>query len=661
MKGAFQLTRTSQLWQLISAFVVLIPHVENLPVWVPVLVIGCLAWRYLIYTGRTSFLHWSIRGLLVIVTGVAIISSYRAGGGISVTVALLVAGFGLKSLEMYKRRDALLVLYVGYLIAASVFLFSQTFGSALYVFFSVVVITTALLSLYQHREYTFFYPLRKTVLFIAPALPLMVVLFLLVPRIGPLWEIGLDRSVARTGLSDTLSAGDISQLTRSAEVSFRVTFDDAPPPQKDLYWRAIVLSDFDGRSWRNREKATLVPQLRVPNESPTIRYEMILEPTDKKYVPALDMPVSWPATVKQNTDMTLLSVTEQRLRKQYRFQSSTAYALSPDHHVLDFQRELILPNGNDRAKEQALSWWEDSKNREQYINKILAFYNRSFIYTLSPPRLGQDSIDQFLFSTQSGFCEHFSSATAFLLRAVGIPARIVTGYQGGEWNPYERYLLVRQYDAHAWVEAWIPDRGWIRIDPTSAVAPERVEKPADEILQSQSGFLSDAPLLAFGIKGASWLNNIRLRMEAFNYGWHRWVLNYHHQQQGLLTQLLGQVSAWKLALFLSAPFILVIALIMLVQVKRRRVLVRHICDSAIHELSMHLHQQGLSRGKGETFRQYSQRLADIRPDSTMLLKEAADLYEQIRFQNDENTQLRLRFSELLKELRHTFLQKRNRL
>lgn len=661
MKQAFQLTRTAQLWQLISVFLVLIPHVENLPIWVPVLVIGCLAWRYLIYIGRVSFLHWSIRSLLVVITGVAIVGSYRAGGGISVTVALLVVGFGLKSLEMYKRRDALLVLYVGYLIAASVFLFSQTFWAALYVFFSVVVITTALLSIYQNRDYPFFYPLRKTVLLIAPAVPLMVVLFLLVPRIGPLWDMGLDRSVARTGLSDTLSAGDISRLTRSAEVAFRVTFDDEPPPQKDLYWRAIVLPDFDGRRWSNRKRETLEPQLRVAKDSPSISYEIIFEPTYKKYVPALDMPVSWPAGVKRNADMTLLSVSEQHLRKQYRFKSSTEFVLSPDNDVLDFHRELFLPNGNDRAKEQALAWWDESKSREHYINKILAFYNRSFVYTLSPPKLGQDSIDQFLFTTQSGFCEHFASTTAFLLRSVGIPARIVTGYQGGEWNPYERYLLVRQYDAHAWVEAWLPDRGWIRIDPTSAVAPERVEKPADEVLQSQSGFLSDTPLLAFGIKGAGWLNNIRLRMEAFNYGWHRWVLNYHHQQQGFLTQLLGELNLWKLALFLSVPFILVIALIMLVQLKRGRVPGGHVCDRAIHELSLHLHQQGLSRGKGETFRQYSLRLADMQPDSVTLLHEAADLYDQIRFQNDDNAQLRLRFSELLKELRYTFLQKRNRL
>ena len=248
-----QLSRTALLWQLISVFVVVLPHISHLPVWVPAIVLFTLSWRVMVFIGRWSFPAKWFKSVLVFVAGASVLLSYQEGGGISSTVSLLVVAFSLKLLEIYKRRDALVVLYVAYLIAASIFLFTQTIWMAIYTFFCLLVVSTALQAIHIHRAIPFFQPFKRTSLMFVPVFPLMIVLFMGMPRIDPLWQISFDKSAAKTGLSDTMAPGDITQLTRSAEVAFRATFEGVKPPQSSLYWRAIVLHDFDGRNWSNKE------------------------------------------------------------------------------------------------------------------------------------------------------------------------------------------------------------------------------------------------------------------------------------------------------------------------------------------------------------------------------------------------------------------------
>ncbi|MGH1462166.1 MAG: transglutaminase TgpA family protein [Neptuniibacter sp.] len=632
MKGQ-QLARTSLLWQLLLVVVPVIPHLSHLPLWVPFLLLLCLSWRFMVFQGRWSFPKWYVRAALVVFAAVGVIASYKTGGGISSTVALLVTSFGLKTLELYKKRDAMVIVYVAYLVSSTAFLFNQSFFMAVYVFISLVVCTTSLLTINITKEVNLFLPLKRTVLLMFPAIPLMVVLFLLVPRIGPLWEVGLDRSAAKTGLSEKMSPGDITQLTRSAEIAFRASFTGRVPDQKDLYWRAIVLNDFNGRTWYNADKALRSKGIERQLNSGvgTVQYELILEKSDSKYIPVLEQLKSKPHRLIFNEDMTLNAHDIHRQRSQYQLTSQLTDSFIVDGDLFTFVRQLELPEGNEQTKQLAQGWWDETQEISAFLDKILQNFNQSFVYTLKPPALGTDGIDQFLFESQQGFCGHFSSATAFMLRAVGIPARVVTGYQGGELNPFEGYLLVRQYDAHAWVEYWSEEKGWSRVDPTAYVAPERIEQPSNELLRNEEQFLVDNPVLSASILNEGWMRYIRLRMEAFNYGWQRWVLGYHHQQHTFLSKLMGKITALKLTVFLLVPFALVVIATTLMILRSRTVPPMDPCDKAIFLLSQQLKEQGLQRKPGETVQQYCARIASVRSELSEMLEEIGNAYEELRY------------------------------
>lgn len=644
-----QLARTSLQWQMLAIVLPVLPHVSHLPIWVPALLLICIGWRFMVFLGRWSFPKWYVKSALVILSALGVVVSYKMGSGISSTVALLVTGFGLKSLEMYKKRDALVVIYVAYLVSATAFLFDQSILMAIYVFAVLLVCTTALLSVNLTKEASFMVPFKRTVLLVIPTIPLMVVLFILVPRIGPLWQMGLDNSAAKTGLSEQMSPGDITKLTRSAETAFRVKFEGEVPAQKDLYWRAIVMNDFDGRTWYNEKKPGILqgisPNLKANNTQ--VSYEVIVEASERKYIPVLEQLASLPVGFNLRDDLTLTAPATLRQRSQYQLKSNLTDRYLDGENLFSFSRQLILPKGNNRAKQQAQLWWRETQDIESYLDKILQNYNRSFVYTLQPPALGLNPIDQFLFETQQGFCEHFSSATAFMLRAVGIPARIVTGYQGGEWNPYQNYLLVRQYDAHAWVEYWTEDLGWKRIDPTSYVAPERIEQPSDEILGREDQFLADNPFISSTILSKGLLASVRLRMEALNYGWHRWVLGYHHQQHAFLAEFLGNLSALKLALFLLIPFALIITATTLMIIRNSSAQSLDPTDRLISLLSDHMKKQGLHRQPGETVQNYCVRVGDVREELAAQLLEVGRLYEQIRYAGLTSDRSHKQLSELI--------------
>lgn len=650
-----QLSRTSLIWQLLAIVFAVLPHLSHLPLWVPGMILTCLGWRFMVFLGRWSFPNRYLRVALVLVAAVGILSSYKMGGGISSTVALLVVAFGLKTLEMYHQRDALIVIYVAYLVSATAFLFSQSIAMALYVFFALSVCTTALLTVNYQNPTPLLQPFKQTLYYIAPAVPLMVVLFLVIPRIGPLWEMGLDRSSAKTGLSEEMSPGDITQLTRSAEVAFRVQFEGTPPAQQQLYWRALVMNDFDGRRWYNSHRnqqspAEVLPMVSGPGER--LHYELILEATDNVYIPVLEHIADIPSGLTRTTEMTVLARNSQLQRTQYALSAWVNNHYPEPRDILSFKRQLLLPEGNPRARQQAREWWQEAQDQQAYINKILQHYNSAFVYTLTPRSLGKESVDQFLFDTQQGFCEHFSSATAFLLRAVGIPARIVTGYQGGEWNPYENYLLVRQYDAHAWVEYWTEDKGWTRLDPTASVAPQRVEQPSDQVFGEQKQFLVDNPFFSAAILSKGLLSELRLRLEALNYGWHHWVLGYHLQQQSVLQQLLGQVTPLRVALFLLVPFVLVIAASFIL-IRKRGAVRLDPCDEAIQRLSKQLGKYQLQRLPGETVQQFCGRIGNERVELSKLLTQIAYLYEKIRYAECDSKEHRRLFYSLIQQCLRT--------
>jgi len=645
-----QLSRQALLWQLLSVIAATLPHVSHIPWWVSLLVVITVGWRFLVYTGRWSFPPWWVKALFVIGAAVGVLVSYKAGGGISATVTLLIVGFGLKVIELYKQRDSYVILFVAYLVTATQFLFSQNMLMAVYIFLTLTIVTTALLNANLNRDMRFFSAFKRVFLMLLPAYPLMIVLFIGMPRLSPIWDVGLDKSMAKTGLSDSMSPGDITRLTRSADVAFRVSFDERAPSQTQLYWRAIVLNDFDGRRWFNDEgplkvdaETITAPNSVVGVNSLIWHYELILEPTQRQYIPTLDYLSFWDKQLFAHSDFTLTSKTAQTSRNQFSL-SSQMREIEQDRKSDSFARELQLPQGNDRAKDLARRWLRETGNPNDFIARIEKYFNQEFSYSLEPPGLGPNSVSEFLFDSKVGFCGHFAGATVFLLREAGIPARVVTGYQGGEWNAFQNYYVVRQYDAHAWVEAWLPEKGWVRLDPTAWVAPERVQAPAEDTLSKDQAFLKDNLFMGWGLTGNGLIANVRMRLEAINYGWHRWVLNYHHQQKNVLQQLLGSFSITKLALFIFVPFCAVIGFTVLMLLRNARKVTIDPLNKQLQRLSIYFSDFGFERSKGETIGNYCHRLANEYPTMAVSLAELSQLFEKVqyaeqRFESEDEIEL----------------------
>lgn len=626
------------IWLLLTIVAVMVPYVGVLPLWLYPFAVLIIGWRLMVHTGRWRFPHWSVRLVLLAGCAVVVLATLNGGSSLQVMIVLLLLAFLLKLLEMYQRRDALVVLYVAYLLAVSAFLFNQSIPIALYVLFTLVVITATLHTVYQSNQpRQFWRSLRRVALLFVQAVPLMLVLFLIFPRLPPLWSVDLSQGQARSGLSDTLSPGDVSRLTRSAEVAFRVSFEAELPAEAQRYWRGIVYDRFDGRRWLPSlagSTASIAQGQPRAGERQALdgmyAYQIVLEATGQRWRYALDVPVDYPVSLQRQADYTLVADQPLNQRTQYRIVSATGYRIT-ELPAETRQRNLQLPvTGNPRTRQLAQRWRQQSASDAEYVEKILQLYQRSFIYTLQPPRLGEDSIDQFLFDSQRGFCGHYASSSVFLLRAAGIPARIIGGYQGGELNPVDGSLTVRQYEAHAWIEAWLPEQGWLRIDPTAAVAPERIEQPADAVFAGQPGFLADDLVMRSGLRQVSWLKQLRWQYDALNYGWNRWVLNFQNNQHQLLADWLGGVTVVKLIMLLLIPAGLVLLLVAWGLLRTRQPRSAPV-ERALARLNQRLVRLGYARASGETVTQHAQRVAVLLPEIAEPLLEVAHCYEMIRY------------------------------
>lgn len=649
VKPVDKLSRSAVLWQLIACVAVVLPNVVWLPAWVLLLGAGCIAARVMIHTGRWSFPHWSLRLLLVVAAAAGLLVSFNRDASLNAMVALLTVGLALKLLEIYRRRDALVLLYVALFVAATVFLFEQSLLMAVYMCVAVLAVIAALVSVWQDplRE-EMLRPLKLASRMLLPALPLMLVLFFLFPRIGPLWSVELDRSAARTGLSDSMAPGDISRLTRSDELAFRAVFEGEPPAPSLRYWRVLVLSAFDGRSWTvGSSSARGAEVLDVQGE--TLSYEIVQEPSRQRWLYALDVPLAAPPQAQLTMPRTLVSANEVSQRIQYSLTSAPAYQLATQLSQAERRTYTRLPSGgNPRSRELVNTWLNESQGDVlALLDQMLEYFHASFVYTLEPMALGEHSVDEFLFDTRQGFCEHFASATAFMLRAADIPARVVTGYQGGEWNTTQRYLTLRQYDAHAWVEVWIEGQGWQRLDPTAAVAPERIEMSADQLFSGQAGFLADSPLSARRLIRQGWLLQARMRYDALNFAWQRWVLNYHHQQQSLLQDWLGGVTPWKMVLALLVPGALVLGWLawrLLRWPQPQDPLQRH-----LQRLLQRVARQGFQRQPDETLNRFVVRVAAHSPALAEILQPVAEAYESLHYAPSMDTQARQRLLAAMRQ------------
>lgn len=471
--------------------------------------------------------------------------------GRSPGVALLTLLFSLKLLETHSRRDAFAFVLLAGFVLISQFLYAQNLLGAVLMLLGSALIVSAL-ALLERPDQTWPAVLRLSGQLLLQATPFMVLLFLLFPRIQtPLWGLPADAFSRTTGLSDEMSPGSISLLSQSDNIAFRASFsggqNGATPHQTQLYWRGLVLHTFDGRTWRIGPPPALLERLPAAPPGPPVEYTVTLEPHNKDWLFALERPASLPNDARLSTDGRLIARQPVRSRLRYEMRSvlpapnlrAPLSALSP----AELTAALQLPDDyNPRTRALASQWRRELGNDDAALAQRLLewFRHEDFHYTLRPPLLGEDSVDDFLFNTRRGFCEHYAGAFVFTLRAAGIPARVVTGYQGGEINPIDHTLIVRQSDAHAWAEIWLPGRGWRRVDPTAAVAPSRVERNLAEALPAGE------PLPFLARPAFSWLQGARHRWDALANAWNQWVIGYNPQRQRSLLAHIGlQAHDWR--------------------------------------------------------------------------------------------------------------------
>jgi len=612
--------KADTLLLLAACSLVLAPHIGHLPPWTPWMCGVLLLWRgWITFRGNRMPSHWVLVPIATL-SMIGVFSTYQTFFGREAGVAMLVLLLSFKLLEMRSKRDLFSVVFVNFFLMLANFFYSQSIGTALMMIAAVIAILTTQLSF----QYTGVVPSLKKRLGLGAmifglAVPLTLVLFILFPRIqGPLWGLPSDVNAGRTGLSDSMAPGNISNLAQSDDVAFRVKFLDPAPPKSRLYWRGVVLGNFDGRTWTQQQsyaKPGRPISLRVRGKP--IRHEVTLEPNNRHWLFALELPQAAPQIAGNpasfSTDLQLLAAQPINERVRYGAASYVDFDLQPNEPAVALRNWLRLPRAyNPRTLEFAARLRQQGDDKLQRINAALMFFrNGKFTYTLEPPLLGVHTVDDFLFSTRAGFCEHYASAFVVLMRALDIPARVVTGYQGGEINPVDGYMTVRQSDAHAWAEVWLENRGWIRVDPTAAVAPERIERNLVTVIPRRLF----GGLVNLNLGKNSWLSDIRLNWDAVTNGWNQWVLNYTPARQRSFIRSLGFDDAdWRtlIGLLFSVSVLVMAAIAYLLIMKRPK---RDPVQAVYAKFCDEFARRGLRRAGHEGPRAYLARLTA--PDSPL--------------------------------------------
>lgn len=544
-----------------------LPHLSHLPAWCAALTGGVLLWRARLALAGAALPG---RSVLVVVLVVAASLTYWSFGsllGKEPGVTMAVALMALKTLELRARRDAFVVFFLGFFLILTHFLYSQSLGVAAMMLLSIWGLLTALVLAHMPAGA----PSLRTAAALAGktaalGAPLMVLLFVLFPRVGPLWGVPQD-GFSGTGLSNVMSMGTVAALAQDDSVALRIRFDGTPPPPQEIYFRGPVLGHFDGRDWTPQKPgfpASMTPRAELQVQGTPIGYEMTLEPSRLTVLPLLEASPQAPPLEGWRFTQTddLQWVADRALYERLRFRGVAypRFQHGPTQPVIGLQDYIDLPPGhNPRTLAWASAMRKDPRYAEadaQALAAALMEHIRSggYSYTLTPGLYGENNprsaIDEFWLDRKLGFCEHYAAAFVVVMRALDVPARVVTGYQGLDPTPVDGYRIVRQSYAHAWAEYWQPGVGWVRADPTAAVAPDRVL--SSRPLVTKPGLVAGA-LNSFN---PQLLASLRNGLEALNNRWNQWVLSYTRGSQfDLLRQLGFDAPSWEdLGVLLAGTF-----------------------------------------------------------------------------------------------------------
>ena len=630
---------------LLGIHVVALPLYPHMPIPVLVLTAVFTVWLWLIIKGRVKQPgRWTMFVLAAIVLVVMMQSFGTILGQLPGSAMLLLLAF-LKLFEMKSTRDISIVIFMGFFLVASKFFYSQSPLIALHVFIVVVYLTSLLIAFSDRLGTTRFdVRMQKSFRMIMQAVPLMLILFILFPRVpGPLWGLPRDAQSASSGLSDEMSPGSINRLIGSGAVAFRVQFDGDPPPRTELYWRGLTLSSYDGRTWRMDNAPPYAQPFVVSagDQQAVYSYTVMLEPHNQHWLYALESMLQHERRFVATRELHLIAASRVSDVMNYEL-SSDIRAQNRGMFDPERRKNLDLPDGlNTETRAFAASLFEASgRDSSAYIANVLKHFGENgFSYTLSPPLLGEHAMDDFLFGTRSGFCEHYASAFVHLMRAAGIPSRVVIGYQGGSMHPFDDYMIVRQSDAHAWAEVWLDARGWVRIDPTAAVSPTRIESGIE------GAGLERSLLPAILVSDNALLQRARFMLDSVHNSWNQWVVGFNTSRQQELLGLLGfnNVSAGNLVMSLVTLMTIAGSLVAWWVIYKDPAKQKDMVKLYYERLCRKLKKAGIHHRSTEGASEFMSRVAGRLPAQQHELGMITSDYERLRYGSVVNEQLLKRY------------------
>ncbi len=649
------------LYSLIFAILLaLTPHIMRLPSWIAVLAVIVFVWRYKIINSRLRPPRSLLRIVVLFSVLYFVFQHYHTLLGRDAGVAMLISLTLLKFIELNTLRDYMLVIFLCLFIALTAFLYSQSIWLGVYLLGVVMILFTVMMYLNhsnRHRPHTM---LKRAAAMVMTGLPVAILLFLLFPRLqGGLFGLPADSHSGLTGMSETMKPGSINELNLSEKVAFRVEFKNSVPTQVQRYWRGLVLEVYEQGVWRKRQKEAKVSARVELKKAGVVEYRLMQEPSNKKWVFALDLPISKPDSLKWSGGQTLRSSGAIRDREQWLLTSAMQYRL-PLESRSEYRINLVSKAvRGEQLRQLATELYRKAGSNRAYIDAVLNYYrNEDFYYTLQPPLTGSAPVQTFMLETRKGYCEHYASSFTIMMRLAGIPARVVLGYQGGEWNEQGDYLIVRQSDAHAWSEVWLEDAGWVRVDPTAAVAPERIEyglsavrelirqgKPLGNVAGDELQKILAGSLFSRTVK------DMKLFWDGVNTRWYKWVIDYGAKnQRGLLRWAGFRKNDWSMLVFLLVGLVTLVVSIQAWLLFRNRKNV----DPAVQQYQVfcaRLARVGFERLPSEGAFSFARRVIGHRPDLQKKVNAVTGMFVAILYGGLDNDGLQQKLTREVKQFR----------
>ncbi|MCU7940784.1 MAG: DUF3488 and transglutaminase-like domain-containing protein [gamma proteobacterium symbiont of Bathyaustriella thionipta] len=652
----------------IIIFIILLPHLITISPFISLYIVTILLWFTLHTLGIISLPGRLLRFSLVVIALFILMMNYGILFSQKASLSLLSIMVCLKLLEIHNeldRRNIFLILFLGYFVLITHFLHSQDIILSIFVFLNSIILTLMLSSFNRKPQSAL--PFKDNIRLIThlfvKALPIAIILFLFFPRIpGPLWSLPEDGQSSSTGLSDTMYPGSVSELVDSDEIAFRIDFNGTIPSADKLYWRGPVLSETDGFLWSQKKPEPLrksFPEV-VQNTSDPLSYTITMEPHQKKWLFALEMPTNTQGDTIEgfylSTDFQLLNKYNIHQLTQYDVTSATQFFLNQVTED-ELKAALKFPSSSNPETYQLGKQWQATYNdpRQIVLTGLNYFKNNPFYYTKKPEVMLDNPSDQFLFDELRGFCEHYASSFVLLMRSAGVPARVVTGYQGIEKNDVGNYYIVRQSNAHAWAEVWLEDDGWLRVDPTTMIPANRIEADIFQTNLERLNFSSlnfpDLPNLSAQQKTTfyNFYKQLKQSIDNIKHSWNNWILGYDKSKQGLLLKLMGLNTHWQTLIFLllaaMISLVVIIQLVNIYQQHRKTDKVYHHYLKFINKLN----RAGMSLQISEGPEAVKQKAIIQFPQQRLLIQNIINHYIQIRYGSLEDLNLIKKF---IKEVQH---------